>query len=82
MLDSRTVLLQGRHDEHFAIFDTNLQYDPLQYVILFPRDELGWSFGEYDLQTPKNAVPDEDEVEDGFAEAGVADDESDDDEQS
>ena len=39
----RHILVQGRNDQLSTVSEIHWSYDPLQYVLMFPRGEKGWA---------------------------------------
>lgn len=54
--EPRDICIEGRDGCLKSIYDTHPAYDPLQYVLLHPRGEDGWTYNTYPL-TRKEDVP-------------------------
>ena len=54
--EPRDIHIEGQDGHLKSILDTHPAYDPLQYVLLHPRGEDGWTYHTY-LLTRKEDVP-------------------------
>ncbi|KAG9319383.1 hypothetical protein KVV02_002733 [Mortierella alpina] len=54
--EPRDIVIQGKGGYLRRIFETHAVYDPLQYVLLHPRGEDGWTYNAH-LMLKKDEVP-------------------------
>ncbi len=52
----RQIMLRNKDDTMSTINQCNMAYDPLQYVLLFPYGDYGWSPGAFSLNINNNQL--------------------------